>query len=102
MKKIGLLLLGFLMIAGCTPPQEAEEQPEQEPSPVAIQNEFPGKIVYEMDNGTQAMIEDCNERDGSFNECGNGCAESAEICATVCVPVCELNQQSPNDDTTST
>ncbi len=102
MKKIGLILLSFMVVAGCTPVQETEEPPEQDSSPVAIQNEFPSKIVYEMDNDTQAMIEDCKERGGSFDECGNGCAESAEICATVCVPVCELDQQPTDDDNVST
>ncbi len=73
-------------------PQEEENQKE-DLLQAKIQEEFENKIVYEENQDSALLTKDCRQRGGVFDECGNGCAPEADFCATVCVPVCNLQEK---------
>lgn len=61
---------------------------------VEIISEFPGeKVVYTTDSSLDQSVyeNDCQERGGEFNSCGNICEPNADFCAEVCAYTCELN-----------
>jgi hypothetical protein len=72
------------------------ELEEVEPAETPILNIYEEKVVYEIIDSnadTTAIEEDCAEREGEFNSCGQGCAPSDDFCITACVPVCELGAE---------
>ena len=74
------IIFGAVLVlgAGCTTVQTVEQP--QEP------------IVYGTDADPAFIAEselDCQEKGGTFNECGSMCPEG-EICAAVCAAVCEF------------
>lgn len=58
---------------------------------IPIESEFDTKVVYttETSTSTEPFIADCNERGGTFNECGTICEPEAEACAAVCAFTCD-------------
>jgi glucose/arabinose dehydrogenase len=93
-----ILIIGgwfFFTNQGDTPtltPQENENQ-EEELIQAEVKEEFENKIVYEENQDSALLTKDCNQRGGVFEECGNGCAPGADVCATVCVPICNLQEK---------
>ncbi len=75
-----------------TPIDETEEQEEPAEELLPIMEEFPGKVVYTTDMSLDpaSFEEDCRERNGVFNACGDICPPEAEMCATVCAFTCEF------------
>lgn len=66
-------------------------------SQIPIEEVFSDKIVYGTglsEDLIPSLQQDCQERQGTFSECGSPCASDAELCITVCAYVCILN----NDD----
>lgn len=51
------------------------------------------KVVYTLDlsEDREPLMLHCKEFGGTFNECGNPCQPSAELCTTVCALTCEKN-----------
>jgi hypothetical protein len=84
--------------------EPAEEEPADEREPteepagdIEIESRYPGKIVYTTDTGQDAAPyrADCEERGGTFNECGSTCGPDADFCVQVCAYTCE---NIPTDD----
>ncbi|MFO7807296.1 MAG: hypothetical protein R6V40_02625 [Candidatus Moraniibacteriota bacterium] len=65
----------------------------KEEAQVEAKEEFENKIVYEENQDTSLLAKDCEEKGGAFDECGSGCEPGADVCATVCVPVCDLENE---------
>ncbi len=58
---------------------------------VETEREFPTKVVYTTDMGSdeEPYRTDCQERGGTFNECGSICSPDADMCAEVCAYTCD-------------
>lgn len=57
---------------------------------IEIENDFGSKIVYSFENSNLDLLrKDCNDRAGTFNECGGVCAPNTENCILVCGLTCE-------------
>jgi glucose/arabinose dehydrogenase len=81
------------LLISCAVP---EDGPAEDDSLVDVT--YPNKIVYKQDIEDESELkQDCRNREGEFNSCGSGCPEDADVCATVCVPVCDLSQ-TPDDN----
>jgi len=68
----------------------SEPEVEAKPEKIYISDD---KIVYGIGEGdmTQAeMMADCEQKGGTFNECGSPCAEGDDMCVMACAFVCEL------------
>ena len=89
-----LILIIFSMSGSDDGPANEQEQPiEEEPaSIVETLGEYPNKVVYKRVPGvpTQEYQDDCEDRGGRFNPCGNGCAPTEQICDASCYYICEL------------
>ncbi len=61
---------------------------------IPIEIEYPNKIVYTTQTNVdpKALKEDCQERQGSFNECGSICRPEAEACLSKCAYTCNLKE----------
>lgn len=72
-----------------------DEDPSEDEEPadegIEISEMFPGKIVYTTSTSqdTAKYEADCEERGGTFNECGTVCAPDADFCVMVCAFTCE-------------
>ncbi len=75
--------------AGQNSPSGPEEQ--LSPDDNLVKNKFTNKVVYRQEPEEEKLKQDCQARQGNFNTCGSACGPETEICAQVCVPVCELN-----------
>ncbi len=51
------------------------------------------KIIYEVNDNSPLSVceQDCLERNGFFQECGNICEPGADVCDTVCAVTCTLS-----------
>ncbi|MBD3330446.1 oxidoreductase [Candidatus Peregrinibacteria bacterium] len=96
MRKLVYLPIFVLLIAGCSQPNATNDNTQN--NNVKIKNTFSEKIVYGQENAIEDMINDCEKRNGIFENCGSGCPKSAEVCATVCVPICELSDQNKENN----
>ncbi len=57
---------------------------------IQVLEDFGSKIVYVTSYSNISLIEkDCEDRGGFFNQCGNLCAPSAEVCIQICAYTCE-------------
>ncbi len=70
---------------------------------VPIESSFEDKIVYTTDAAvnTVPLKADCDQRGGSFNECGSPCPSDALGCIDVCAFTCELLETGPDSETDS-
>jgi hypothetical protein len=59
---------------------------------ITIIEDFGSKIVYtasSVSSNASLFEQDCRQRLGIFNICGNICAPNSKICANICVYTCE-------------
>ena len=65
---------------------------ENEAPDVPTEAVHESKVVYTTDLSvdTEPLRNDCRERGGRFETCGNACAPDAAACASVCALVCDL------------
>ena len=84
-------LIAISLIAAACTIQPTE--PPADTSQVDIQKEFDNKIVYttNTDLDVTPYMQHCQQRGGTFNECGSICAPDTDICAEVCAYTCDLN-----------
>lgn len=73
---------------------ELDGNPGQTGPVVSVEAEFSSKIVYTTNTATNtaSFIQDCDQRGGTFNDCGSICAPDAEMCAEVCAYTCEFDK----------
>lgn len=90
MKKILIVALSMVLLSACVDNSGDTNGGANEVS--VVDSEYPTKIVYKQGSDQTGQTQDCEERNGVFNECGDGCPPGSDICATVCVPVCELSR----------
>lgn len=57
--------------------------------PVVV--EFPEKTVYTSDLSypKEPLIQDCEEKGGTFDSCGSPCGPEEDFCTAVCAFTCE-------------
>lgn len=70
---------------------------------VPIANIYPGKIVYGIGMSLSMIPKlqaDCQQRGGTFSECGDPCEPGAEQCITVCAYTCALPTNSNSNTNT--
>lgn len=89
MKKLILLLLFAIFIAGCKTVEE-ETTVEEDTLDISFR-ELSSKFVYDNGQDIDLLKQHCQENNGRFNECGTMC-EPGEICVTVCALTCEFEE----------
>ncbi len=59
---------------------------------VLIEKRFEGMVVYGLETVSDLELEklkmDCQQRNGTFNECGSSCAPDAQACIAACAYTC--------------
>jgi|GEM_PF-2935807 hypothetical protein len=62
---------------------------------INIKASYSNKIVYGSsdDFNIEALRGDCEDRGGTFNECGSPCGPEADACIEVCAYTCEFEEQ---------
>ncbi|MCF7812485.1 PQQ-dependent sugar dehydrogenase [Candidatus Gracilibacteria bacterium] len=82
----------LLLLSGCTYTPENGQNID-----TLIQSRFDQKIVYTQGADEAAIRQHCQNKNGTFDPCGNSCAPDAEVCTTVCVPVCQFESSQDSD-----
>lgn len=66
---------------------------------LSVEREYEGKLVY-AESGSEAeqaaWRSDCDQRGGTFNECGNACEPGAVVCTQVCAYTCTFEDGDSN------
>ncbi len=84
---VSVLYLGFIINRNGTGVRDEQEDE------VAIEKRYENKLVYttDVENANEYIYrEDCEQRGGTFNECGDVCPKDADLCAQVCAFTCLL------------
>lgn len=89
-----LIIVGVVAIYYFTGVKNKGNQKE-----IPIEKQFEDKIVYttNLDYDKKLLKNDCDNRGGTFNECGSICDSDAAACAQVCAYTCEF-EKGQNED----
>ncbi len=95
---LALVAVTYLLMDNVAAPAPNENANNDKPTLQYV--EYDTKVVYSLKPNVRIdqLESDCNERGGTFNECGSACDPAEETCSTVCAFTCELEAKDTTDD----
>lgn len=97
---LGLILIVIIVWLVTLDQERADIQNNIEDQDQGIEQIYDNKIVYKNTADSEVIEkykEDCQQRDGQFQECGNPCAPDDEMCVQVCAYTCIFNEDSQDN-----